>query len=369
MNLAVDITIIGAGIAGVSAGARLAKNKTVAIVDMESAPAYHSTGRSAAAFAPSYGSPLIRKLTKQCQDFYYSPPDRFSDVDLLRPRPCLHFAVEGQEKELAEAKTELGSTTDPVRPEQVIELLPCLKDANFIDGLVSRDGGDLDVDAIMQGFLKQFKANGGKLICDYQVTDLERTGNAWNISGPAGTISTEIIINAAGAWADEVAILAGASPIGLQPMRRTALLVDPAPVEISPSAPLAVSIDESVYFKPSSDLLLLSPADETPCRPYDAQAEEIDIAIAIDRFLSLTKLTSLKLKSKWAGLRSFTPDRNPVLGFDQSVEGFFWMAGLGGTGIQTAPAMAELTGSLVLNQLIEGQEELLFAMRPDRFVT
>jgi len=355
MSSQTDILIIGGGIAGASAGAELARTHQVLVLEGEDAPGYHSTGRSAAVFSESYGNRAIRELTRASRHFFHQPPADFSAYALLKRRSWLHVASLSQASALETflATEDVAQRVRRVSPEEALALSPILRpETAAAGGAYEEDAADMDVDALHQGYLKLLRQRGGTLVTDAQVTALARRGNQWHVDSAAGAFQARVVINAAGAWADRVAMLAGVAPMRIQACRRTAVLVEPAGLEISDFWPLTVDIEEAYYFKPDAGLLFISPADETPVEPCDVQPEELDVAIAIDRLERATGLTIARVRRKWAGLRSFAPDRAPVIGFDEAAAGFFWLAGQGGYGIQTAPAAAALAAALVRDEAL-----------------
>ena len=341
-----EILVIGAGIAGASAAAELAANAEVVMLEMESQPGYHASGRSAAYFATSYGSRTVREITACCETFLRDPPDGFSDVPLLVPRDNIWFAREDQQDSL-EAMSAENPQLVRVSAEQIRKRVPVFRPGYLLGGLWDRRGGDIDVDALLQGYLRQFKQRGGKLFNNHEVSRVDRIGERWVVTAGGQQYSAEVVVNAAGGWAEEMGALAGLEPLGVKPFRRTALTVDPpAGVDIS-AWPEMVDIDEEFYFKPDAGLILISPADETPTRAVDAQPEDFDVAMGVHRFEQATGLDIRQVRASWAGLRTFAPDRLFVAGFDPRAEGFFWLAGQGGFGVQSAPAMAKLARYLV----------------------
>ncbi len=346
-----DILIIGGGIAGASVAASLSQaGINVVLVDMESQCGYHTTGRSAATFVGSYGNHDIRGLSAASRAFLSSPPEGFSTSPLLSSRGALFVADETRIEELEAHITDPFNVglLDVLDAGDARKLCPKLNPEEIAIAAFEPGSADIDVNALLQGYLARFRSAGGKLVTKAGVTNLFRQGGTWTVDTCAGKFSTPLIINASGAWADEVGSLAGCTPIGLVPKRRTALTFDPK-LETS-SWPLTISVDESWYFRPEGGGLLISPADETPCEPCDVQPDEMDIAICIERIERFTSMKVDKLTSKRAGLRSFVFDKSPVVGFAYDVEGFFWLAAQGGYGIQTAPAIAELCTSLILHR-------------------
>ncbi len=344
-----DFIIIGAGIAGASAAYELASDSKVIVLERESQPGYHTTGRSAALYTEVYGNRVIRAITSASRAFFEAPPTGFADHPLLTPRGTLLIGRDDQEASLAMALEEGTRTVDSVSmigANDVAMKVPFLK-AGYAKGAVwEPDARDMDVHAIHQGFLKGLRARGGKVITDAEVLGLSSSGGDWTIETRAGTFRAPVVINAAGAWADVVAKMAGARIVGLVPKRRTAFTFDvPAGTHVE-KVPAVIDVDETWYIKPESGRLLGSPADETPSEPCDAQPEELDLAIAIDRIEQAIAFGIGRLHSKWAGLRSFVADKTMVAGFAKKTPGFFWLAGQGGYGIQTCPGMARIAAEL-----------------------
>ncbi|MBS0294768.1 MAG: FAD-binding oxidoreductase [Proteobacteria bacterium] len=349
-----DIVVIGAGIAGASAAALLAQTRRVLVLERESQPGYHSTGRSAALFSAIYGSPGVRALSRASRDFLYAPAPGFAEAPLVKPRGALYIASRDQVPALDvfSALPDIAPATRAVDTAEALRLCPILREDYAVRAVLEPDAADVDVHSLHQGYLRMLRARGGVVATDREVERLERRGGRWRVTANGETYSAPIVINAAGAWADVIAGLAGVAPVGLQPMRRTAVLVDP-PEGVSVEAwPMVIDIDEQFYFKPDAGQLLLSPADETPVDPCDAQADEWDVATAVARVEEATTLQVRRVAHRWAGLRSFVADRTPVVGYAPDAEGFFWLAGQGGYGIQTGPAMAETACALVLGREI-----------------
>lgn len=350
-----DVLVIGGGIAGASTAAELAGSTQVLVAEAESQPGYHTTGRSAAFYAESYGGPTIRPLTTASKAFYLDPPPNFAAGPLVTPRGCIHIFAEHEaaaaEAKAAELSAHIGSI-DLIGRAAALERVSVLDRKGLAGAIDDPDCRDLDVAAIHQGYLSQLKARGGRVLCDAPVTALARRNGRWHAETPAGRIEAELVLNAAGAWGDKVARLAGARPVGLTPMRRTVILFRPATQVIEEHWPLTFDLDESFYFKPETGRILASPADETPCEPCDAQPEELDVAIVADRIETRTTLDVPHIETKWAGLRTFAPDRTPVVGPDPDVPSFIWCVGQGGYGIQTAPAMAALTAARTLGRAV-----------------
>lgn len=348
-----DFAIVGAGIAGVAIAYHLAPQRRVVIVEREHVAAYHTTGRSAALHSETYGSTEIRAITVASGRFYRKPPPGFADHPLLTPRGALIAGRAEQAPSLRAAAGDYAELVPSVRwldPDEVLRLQPLFRPEAVQGGAIFEpEADDMDVASIHGGFLRGARAAGAILRLSAEVIRLERKNDRWLIGLRDGeTIAAANIVNAAGAWADMLASLAGAIPVGLVPKRRTAFTFDSPPGLDIERLPMAIDLDETFYFKPEVKQFLASPADETPSPPCDAQPEEIDIAIAIDRIERATTLHIGRIKNRWAGLRSFVADKNLVVGYDGVTSGFFWLAGQGGYGIQTAAAAGRLAASLAL---------------------
>jgi D-arginine dehydrogenase len=344
-----DFLVIGAGIAGASAAYELAAFGRVLVLERESQPGYHTTGRSAALFTETYGNATMRALTCASKAFLASPPAGFASVPLLAPRGTLLAARADQraalERTFAECSALVGNL-ELWTGAQVRERVPVFTEAQVDGGLWEPDAMDIDVHALHQGFLRGLRARGGEVVCNAEVVALEREGETWRVETRGERYAAPIVVNAAGAWADEIGRLATAGPIGLVPKRRTAITFDPPRGASIERWPAVIDVDEQWYFKPDAGRILASPADETPSAPCDAQPDEYDVAVLIDRITTATTLAVARIHAKWAGLRSFVADKTIVAGFDPRRPGFFWLAGQGGYGIQTAPAAGRVAAAL-----------------------
>ena len=370
--IAADVVVVGAGIAGAGVAFELARHGRVILLEAEEQPGYHTTGRSAAVYLKGYGNEVIRDLTTASEAFLQNPPEDFTTAPLVMPRGALSLVREDQRERLEPTLRHLHRHVPAARelgPEEILSLVPALRPDYAVAAIFDPDARDLDVDAIFQGYLRGFKARGGELACDAAVEALDRVDGGWRVVAGGRRYAAPIVVNAAGAWADRLAVTAGLDPLGLVPKRRTAFIVaGPAGAAVD-GWPLVDDIDEEFYFRPQAGKLLCSPADETPVEPHDAWPDELDIAIAVDRIERAMPLNVRRIEHSWAGLRTFAPDKTPVIGFDPRVPGFFWLAGQGGYGIQTAPAMALLAGRLVRGESPpEGFAHLLPALAPDRLV-
>ncbi len=372
-----DFLIIGAGIAGAAVAFELAERAPgarIAIVEREDTPGYHATGRSAALFVETYGGPLVRALVRGSRSFLETPPAGFAEYPLLSPRGVLHFAREGQRQRAEQLFADCRNLTRDLRlveADEIAGLQPALRSGNAVCAVHEPHAMDIDVGALHQGFLRGFKARGGRLITGAGVQAIERPGERWRIQTTAGPLTAGTVVNAAGAWADEVAEAAGIAPLGLVPKRRTAITFDPPGGMSVARWPMTIDVDESIYFKPEAGRILASPCDETPMPPSDAQPDEWDVAVAVDRLQEATTLSVERIAHKWAGLRSFLGDKLPAVGQEKAEPTFFWLAGQGGYGIKTAPALGRLSAALLTGAEVPGDLADLGvtaeALGPDRF--
>jgi len=368
-----DFVVIGAGIAGASAAYELAACGRVVVLERESQPGYHTTGRSAALFTETYGNATMRALTRASKAFLTAPPAGFASAPLLTPRGTLLAAHADQraalERTFAECSALVGNL-ELWTGAQVRERVPVFAETQIGGGLWEPDAMDIDVHALHQGFLRGVRARGGEVVCNAEAIALERVGADWVVETRSGRYAAPIVVNAAGAWADEIGRLAGAAPIGLVPKRRTAITFDP-PRRVSIERwPAVIDVDEQWYFKPDAGRILASPADETPSAPCDAQPDEYDIAVLVERISTATTLAIPRIHAKWAGLRSFVADKTIVAGFDPRQRGFFWLAGQGGYGIQTAPAAGRVAAALARGEPLPADVQALGVdareLAPDR---
>ena len=348
-----DIAIVGAGIAGVSLAYFAAPQARVLLLEREAQPAMHSTGRSAAMFMESYGSPQVRALTRASRPFLAQPPAGFAEVPLISPRGALTIARADQLPALRAMLAELQAEGCPAQwldTDAARALVPVLRPEAVAAALLDPLAADLDVHALHQGFLRGARAQGARLLCDAEVLRLQRQDGLWHIITAAGEVRARQVVNAAGAWVDELAARAGIAPIHIQPRRRSAFVFEaPAGTDIH-GWPCVADVDESFYFKPDAGLLLGSPANADAVPPHDVMPEELDIATGIAHIEAATMLQIRRPRRAWAGLRSFVSDGDLVGGFDRQAEGFFWLAAQGGYGIQTSAAMGALCAAQLLRQ-------------------
>lgn len=344
-----DFLVIGAGMAGVSLADALAACARVALVEAEPHPGYHATGRSAALFVPSYGSATFRALTRASAPFLRSPPAQYFPQSLLAPRGALHIARSDQQARFAANLEELrssGSRLELLSPAGARERIPLLRPAYLAHAAYEPDVDDIDVSALLQGFLRRARARGVRVLFGARIGTPRFLSEAWHVELGGERLSARVLVNAAGAWAEELGRACGAAPLGLRPLRRTAALID-APEGVAVSGwPALFDVEEQFYVKPEAGRLLVSPADEEPMPAGDAYADDLTVALAVERIQQALELDVQRVRHNWAGLRTFARDREPVIGFDPSVAGLFWYAGQGGYGIQTAPAAAQLAAAL-----------------------
>ena len=368
-----DAIVIGAGIAGASVAFELAARSRVFLLERESQPGYHTTGRSAALFTETYGNATMRALTRASKSFLQQPPGGFTSTPLLSPRGTLLVATESQLPRLRQFADECSALVGNLvwlAGEDVRAMVPCFTDAQVAAGVFEPDAMDIDVHAMHQGYLRQLAARGGMLVTNSEARSLEWAAGEWCVQSPAGEFRAALLVNAAGAWADEVGHLADARPLGLVPKRRTAITFDAPPGTDIDRWPAVIDVDEQWYFKPDAGRIMASPADETPSPPCDAQPDEYDIALLVDRLSRATTLQVPRIHARWAGLRSFVGDKTIVAGFDPQRPGLFWLAGQGGYGIQTAPAVSRLAAALLRGEPIPADIADLgvdaAALAPDR---
>ncbi|CAI8948773.1 FAD-dependent catabolic D-arginine dehydrogenase DauA [Pseudomonas sp. IT-P74] len=346
-----DFIIIGGGIAGASTGFWLSQHGRVIVLERESHPAYHSTGRSAALYTAAYGTPQVRALTLASRDFFDNPPAGFCEHPLLTPRGEITVDFTGDPDEL-NRQYQSAKTTVPemqlLDADAACALVPVLRREKVHGAIYDPTASDIDTDALHQGYLRGIRRNQGEVHTDSEVVNLSRDDKGvWQVQTNSQTFSAPIVINAAGAWADKISELAGAKPLGLQPKRRAAFIfAGPEGVDIH-HWPMLVSLDESFYMKPDAGMFLGSPANADPVDPHDVQPEELDIAMGIYQIEEATTLTIRRPTRTWAGLRSFVSDGDLLSGFDPQVPGLFWVAAQGGYGIQTSPAMGQASAALV----------------------
>ena len=347
-----DVAIIGAGIAGASIASEIGADRSVLLLEAEEHPGYHSTGRSAAFWTESYGGPLVQPLTSASRAFLENPPPEFSESSFLRRRGAVNIARDDQENLVEQFLTDFadnGLAMERWTWAQAASLVPDLK-PDWTHAIYEPNCRDIDVAALHAAYLRDAKRKAVDLVCRAPVSQIGRQNGGWALNARDETYRATVLVNAAGAWADGIARLAGAQPIGIQPLIRNMVQIETDPPSTR-NMPLVVGLDGSFYFKPEAGgSYWLSPHDEIPTEAGDVAPDELSVAIAIDRFEKVMDVAVKRVARKWAGLRSFAPDRLPVIGFDSATDDFFWFAGQGGFGIQTAPAAAKLARSLLLGQ-------------------
>ncbi len=350
-----DFLVVGGGIAGASAGYFLSASGTVTLLEREKVPGYHSTSRSAALFSEYYGNGVVRALTAASRPFYLSPPPGFT-TPLVTGRGVLALCPRGADEKFDEVLAAGLTAPTPVRELDACEArrhCPVLRPGWFSRAMLKPAAMDIDVDAVHQGFLRGIRAGGGRVVYPARLLALGRRGARWHAVTDVGEFTAAAVVNAGGAWADEVAELAGVRPVGLTPLRRTAFTVaPPAGAEVT-AWPMVADVTETFYFKPESGRLLISPSDATPVPPGDARPDDIDVAAAIDRVHAATTLVIRHVQRTWAGLRTAAADDTPVIGEAAGAPGFCWLAGLSGYGIQSAPAAGQLVAALLTGRAPE----------------
>ena len=347
-----EFLVIGGGIIGASAAFHLARHGRVCVFEQESAVGYHSTGRSAALFTENYGTPLIRRLTVLSRGFLQSPPAGFAEHPLLAPRAMMYIGGREHASGLAQALEDGQRLVPSIRrltQGEVLELCPVLRPDVAVAGVFEPNAMDMDVDGLLQGYLRGVRRAGGNIVTNAPVDEIARDGSSWKLSASGRSFAAPVIVNAAGAWCDVIAARADVAAIGLVPKRRTAITIDPPPGTSIDRWPMVHHIDDSFYFKPEAGRIMACPVDATPDTPGDVQADEYDVALIADRMERATTLRVDRILRKWAGLRSFVRDGDPVIGEEPTAPGFFWAAALGGYGVMTSPAVGGVLASLVVS--------------------
>ena len=343
-----DIIIIGAGIAGASVAAHLASHRRVTILEMEDRPGYHTTGRSAASFEPNYGPKPMLALARASASFFKDTPQGFSDSPIFTPRGSIFFEPEEQQEYTTKLLIKSHALHE-LSESEARKIYPVLREGYAKRSFFDDQTGDLDVDLLHRGFLKQFKNAGGVLMTDAAAQKIEMQSGKWHITTAKGLIVADVIVNAAGAWGDMVANLAGVMPVGLIPKRRS-IGVIPVGHKGFEIWPMVTDMAETWYAKPQSGKMIVSSADETPVEPHDAYGDDMAIAEGIERLMNATTIEVTHLDHTWGGLRTFAPDGSPVVGFDQHQQSFFWLVGQGGYGIQSSPALSETAAAMILQK-------------------
>ncbi|WP_299847971.1 FAD-binding oxidoreductase [uncultured Roseovarius sp.] len=361
-----DIIVIGGGIAGISAAAMMSEDAEVLVLEREPQTGYHSTGRSAATFIRNYGNATLRALNAASEPVL-AQPDGIAESSLLSPRGELLVANE-EELDALKAYAAGGSGIDHITADEAVQLVPILKRDRLVAGLYEESAQDIDVDRLLQGYIRLLRSRGGQIVTNSEVVAIIREGNDWRVETKGLSVTAPVVVNAAGAWADIIANMAGVQKIGLQPFRRSAVLMAvPSDISGAEKWPLIASAEETWYAKPDAGKLLISPADEDPVDPHDVWPDDMVLAEGLHRFEEATNFPITRPTHSWAGLRSFTSDRTPVAGFAPDAPGFFWLAGQGGYGVQTSPALAALTHALCCGKSPALATEVVTAISPARF--
>ncbi|MDR3505569.1 MAG: FAD-binding oxidoreductase [Acidocella sp.] len=362
-----DVIVIGAGIVGASAAAGLGATHKVALLEQEEQAGFHTTGRSAAIWIRNYGPPDVRVLTGLSYDFYQNPPADIGTDKLAVGREILYLAPADQTDNL-DALIGQGLGIEEISMAKAKELCPAIIDGYAVRAGLESDGFDMDVAALHQFYLRRVRQAGGQLMLRNRAGRLERKNGVWEVETSGGAVLTApIVINAAGAWGDEVAKLAGLPPIGLVPCRRTAAIIDPVPYQVE-HWPMVQSAGHDWYVRTEARTkLMVTPCDETPDTPHDVQPDELDVAIGIDRMQQALNIEVRRVEHSWAGLRTFTQDRSLAFGWDNAAPGFFWCVGQGGYGIQTAPAASALVTAMVKGEDPGEAGRIIPAIDPMRF--
>jgi len=373
-----DVAVVGAGVAGLSVAARLSEHASVVLIERESQPAYHSSGRSAAVYIEGYESNLVASLTRASREFFFQDPGEFCENPLVHPLGGLTFASAQQ----TDSFENHLATWQPDNPElheisvpDALKKLPILNPDWVQRVCYDPSMHSIDVHELLTGFRRQLKNGGGELMLGQKVSALQKVDDGWVVETLATNaannsqheIRARMVVNAAGSWCEELAALGGLPPVGLTPLRRTAVMCAfPDEPTDAKHWPMAHDCDHTLYFKPDAGALMVSPADEQPSAPCDAQPEDLDIAITLDRFQKATTMRVDRVEHSWAGLRTFAPDRNPCVGFDPLMPDFYWLGGQGGFGVQTSPALSRLAADDLLG-LQEIPEVQRLALHVDRF--
>jgi D-arginine dehydrogenase len=359
-----DCLIIGGGIAGIGLAAHLGRERSAVVLEMEDAPGRHATGRSAAIFIRNYGNATLRALNA-ASAAVLGDGGGFAEDGFLSPRGELVVAKADEMARFA-AYLEGADGLEEIPVEEARRLFPILS-PDHVAAAHEPGAADIDVDRLLQAYLRAARHAGARLVTSAPVSAIARSSGIWRVSAGGDTYGAPVLVNAAGAWADTVAGLAGLLPLGIRPFRRSAAIL-PAPEGADVSRwPAVVSASERWYAKPEAGKLLVSPADEDAVEPHDAWPDDMVLAEGLDRFEKATTVEVTRVERSWAGLRSFAPDRTPVAGFSAEADGFFWLAGQGGYGIQTSPALSRLAADLILGQAPALAPKVVAALDPGRF--
>ena len=365
MTTTSDILVIGGGIAGISAAAEMSEDATVTVLESEEVIGYHASGRSAAIFLRNYGNSTLRALNAAAEPFLKEPKG-VAEETLLSPRGELMIAAEA-ELDALENYLNGAEGMERISPDDAVELVPILRHEKIAAAAIERNAQDIDVDRMLQGYARLLRKQGGEIRNNAMAERITYAKGIWTVETSLESFQAPILVNAAGAWADVIGEMAGVKKVGLIPMRRSAILL-PAPEDYDITRwPLFVSASEQWYAKPEAGKLFVSPADEDPVEPHDAWPDDMVIAEGLDRYEQAVTVPVTRVEKSWAGLRSFVSDRTPVVGFDAEADGFFWLAGQGGYGMQTAPALSALSAALCLEKAPTLKPNIVEALSPKRF--
>jgi glycine/D-amino acid oxidase-like deaminating enzyme len=355
-----DIIIIGGGVAGVSAAARLAPHGAVTVLETEESLAYHASGRSAAMFIRDYGNATIKALNAASADHHHH-----ADGGVLSERGMMLLARADQAEAFHAEAADLGLSE--ISLDEAAALWPILNPDTVAHAAYRPDAYDLDTDLLIQNFARAARKHGAQILTRAPVTAIARTGGRWQVTAGGHDHTADIVVNAAGAWADDIAVMAGAAPLGITPYRRSMARI-PAPGGLDTSHwPFVDGVAESWYAKPDAGALIVSPSEEDPVDPHDAWADDMVLAEGLARYEEMVTHPVTRMLANWAGLRSFAPDRALVIGPDSHVPGFHWLAGQGGYGFQTAPAASQLAADLITGTAPELDAATVAAFSPARF--
>jgi D-arginine dehydrogenase len=365
LDMQADIIVIGGGIAGISAAAELAVDASVLVLEAEPRIGYHSTGRSAAIYIRNYGNATLRAINALAEPWFVAP-EGVSDYSLLSPRGELLLAAED---EMPAYEDYMDGTVGVERltASEAVAMVPILRPELIAAALYEPGAQSIDVDRMLQGYARLLKARGGRIVTDARVSALSRDG-VWHVTAGGQTYTAPVVVNAAGAWADQLADMGGVTRLGLQPLRRSAAMI-PSPEGYDVHAwPLFGTVTETWYAKPDARQLMVSPADQDPVEPMDAWPDDMVLAEGLHRYSEAVTVPVTRVTHSWAGLRTFAPDRSPVVGFAPEADGFFWLAGQGGYGVQTAPALSRLCAAMITGQDAPLSDSVVAAVTPTRFV-
>ncbi|WP_292899026.1 NAD(P)/FAD-dependent oxidoreductase [Nitratireductor sp.] len=366
MSQTSDIIVIGGGIAGIGAGARISADAKVTVLEAEEAIGYHATGRSAAIYIRNYGNVTLRALNAASEPVFREP-EGICEESVLSPRGLLYVASD-EHVDALDNILQGATGMERLSVDEAVARVPILKRESVVAAAIEPGAQDIDVDRLLQGFARMLRHRGGAIVNKAPVTAISRENGTWTLETPQGSFSAPVIVNAAGAWADEIARLAGVQPLGLTPMRRSAVIL-PAPDGHDVTGwPLFACAGEGWYAKPDAGKLMVSPADEDPSEPFDAWPDDMVLAEGLHRFEQAVTVPVTRIERSWAGLRSFFSDRTPAVGFAPDAEGFFWLAGQGGYGVQTSPALSALAADLCAGRSATLPDTVVQALAPNRLI-